>query len=461
MPQQFVDREFELKSLEEEYRKPRAGFAIVYGRRRVGKTEILLQFLKGKEGIYFLADRRGYKENIREFQKVAAPIVKDPMFERVEFESWYDMFTHLSVLLDKSRKIVIVIDEYPYLIEEGVNEEFQKIWDMILSKMNVLLVLVGSSVSMMEKAVLFYGAPLYGRRTMQLHVRKLPFIEIKNFFPRYKIEELIEAYSILDGIPLYLRQFSDEITIEENLKRNYFRKDAFLYEEAEFLLREEFREPRKYFSILEALAQGKRTFGEIVDTTKMDKSTVSKYVSVLENLHIIETDLPFGVKKSRLKRYKIADNYLLFWFRYVYPHRTLIEMNRSDILVDTVKETFDMYVSVVFEKVIKELLLHKQEWHDISSWWNRRGEEIDVVAVNKRRKEVLFAEVKWRNRKMGWTEYEELRRKSELVQGLEDYRKKYLLVNKGGFHDKDKLAEEGAELWDLRKIEEIIGRYWA
>jgi hypothetical protein len=450
MVQQFIDRLSEMEALEREYARDKAGLVVVYGRRRVGKTELLLHFMEGKGGIYFLSDRRGHQENLREFQRAAASVLGNPLFERAAFATWLQMFEELVKVMGDRR--LVVIDEYPFLIEEGANEEFQKVWDAVLSKNRVLLVLVGSSLSMMEKKVLSQTAPLYGRRSMQLRVDKLRWEDAWAFFPGYKAEQVIEAYSVLDGIPLYLEQFSHAIGVRENIERNYLRKDAFLYEEAEFLLLEEFREPRRYFSVLQAIASGKRRFGEIADATSSEKSALSKYLSSLQELRIITDDLPFGAAGGRLRRYRLSDNYLQFWFRYVFPNKPLVEAGRAREVLAIVEETFPEHVSRTFEAVVRDALLRQGPWRSVDPWWDRKGEnEIDAIAVDERAGRVLFAEAKWTSRKVGWDTVEGLIEKSQLPPVDPGMERRYLVASRSGFTPTclERMDSEGVLHWDL------------
>jgi len=448
-----VDRLPELEALEREYAKGQAGLAVVYGRRRVGKTELLLHFMEGKGGIYFLSDRRGYKENLSEFQRTAAAALGTPLLGRASFGSWLEMFEQLVGLMGDRR--VVVIDEYPYLIEEGANDEFSKVWDAVLSRSRILLVLVGSSLSMMERAVLSATAPLYGRRSMQLRVGALRWRDVAGFLPAYSTEQLIEAYSVLDGIPLYLKQFSDGRGVLENVRECCLRKDAFLYEEAEFLLLEEFREPRHYFSILHAIASGKRRYGEISDATSMDRSSLSKYLSNLKELRIITDDVPYGGEARRLRRYRLSDNYLEFWFRYVFPNKPLVEAGRAGDVLDAIGATFPEHASRVFESVIREELLARGPWRTVEPWWDRKGEnEIDAVAVDPPRGRALFAEAKWTARPVAWDVVEGLMRKAAMVPVSDRFDWSFLVASRSGFTAAclDRMESEGVWHWDLGEL---------
>jgi AAA+ ATPase superfamily predicted ATPase len=457
MVQQFVNRRVELEALDREFDKNAGSLAVVYGRRRVGKTELLLHFLKDKDHIFFQADRRGYRENLAEFQRIAAEALDNPLLGRARFESWHEMFRELLPVLGDRR--LVVIDEYPYLIEEGANEEFQKIWDTLVSGSQVFLVLIGSSMSMMENKVLAHGAPLYGRRTMQMRVEKFPWYELRGFFPSYSTRTIIEVYSVLDGIPLYLEQFSGSKGVLENIEDNYLRKDSFLFEEAEFLLREEFREPRRYFAILRAISSGKRRYGEIANETDMDKTLLSKYLSSLKVLRMIDDDVPLLDDRTRLRRYRLTDNYYRFWFKYILPNRQLVDVGRSEEVLRLVRESFDEHVSMTFEDVVRDVLLRHGPWTEVGAWWDRKGEnEIDAIAMDERSGRVLFAEIKWSNRAVGWNTVERLIEKSALPKVDQRWERSYLMVSRSGFTGRclEKMDSEGIPHWDLDDLGNIV-----
>ncbi len=449
MVQVFVDREFELESLEREFKKEGSSFAIIYGRRRVGKTAIVEKFIEGKYGIYYLAEREGSQRNMKAFQREVERMGIDE-FSKFRFDSWTDLFSSLC-RLKKDEKMVIVIDEFPNLVERGVLVDFQKSWDLYLSKCNVFLILVGSSISMMEKLTLNYSSPLYGRRTMQLRVNKLKFWDAWKFMPAYSLVNFVKIYSITDGIPYYLLQMNPKMNVESNIKRNVLSRDRVLYEEAEFLLRIELREFRNYFPILKAIASGKRSFNEIMHSADMSAASLSKYLKNLQEIGIIVEDNPlFGQKKMR--RYKIADNYFSFWFGFVYPNRNRLELGLIDEVWREERNRFDTYVGHVFEDIALDIFRHAYPDYTVGRWWNRKGDEIDLVAYNTKKKEVILGEVKF-GRKIRKKDLDNLKRKEEMVNIPKDFKIRYLLVAPeiaGGIEDEDTL------LWDFKVLEKMM-----
>ena len=452
-----MDRENELQLLEETYEQNKSSLIIIYGRRRIGKTELVKQFIKEKEHIYFLADTRIDKDNIRELQRAISSCIQNPLFDMVEFTDWLELFREFDKLLEK--KVILVIDEFPYLIEsnKAIPSIFQKIWDSILSERDICLVLLGSSISMMENHTLDYRSPLYGRRTAQLQLQPLKFKYIQKFLP-YSMEELVKVYGVTDGVPLYLLKFDPRLDFEENLLENVFRVGKFLYQEAEVLLKQELRETARYFSILKAIAHGKHRFGEVANFTELDKSIISKYLSNLAVLRLIQKEYPITQKKEvRNARYIFSDNYLNFWFRYVYPYRSLIEEGRIERLLDSIKDDFNSYLGFVFEKICREFLWDQEmpfQFTRLGRWWHK-DKEIDIVALNEATREIAFFEVKWSNLDFNGAKriLEELEGKSKFVDWNKGVRIKYFGLIAKKLEGKESLTKEGYLCYDLEDMQ--------
>ena len=458
--QKFVDRKHELEFLERAYTSNRAEFLVIYGRRRIGKTELLLHFARDKPHVYFLATEKPYRNNLKELQRLLAEFLGDKLFARITFD---DIDELLMVFADRigDERVVLIIDEFPLMVEHHrpVLSLLQRAWDLKLSGTRIMLILCGSSVSAMENEVLAHKSPLYGRRTGQWRLTEIPFFHIREFLPGYTIENLVKVWGITGGIPAYLLQFSPEKSFEKNVIERVLSKGAFLYEEAEFLLREEFREPANYFAILQAIASGRNRLGEIVNVTGLDKSLVSKYLAVLQRLGVVEREVPVTATvkgASRRGLYSIADNYFAFWFRYVLPNKSYLEAGLEREVWERSRKDFNAYMGSVFERLMRNpdvfLKLTGFRFTKLGRWW-RKGEEIDLVALNERDKKALFVEVKWKS--LGKMEargiLKDLERKAELV-GLDGWEKSYGLVAKK-FKRKDSLKAEGYFAWDLEEFE--------
>ncbi|MCK5333794.1 MAG: ATP-binding protein [Candidatus Aenigmarchaeota archaeon] len=461
MIQQFIDRNEELNFLSERFGSDSAEFIILYGRRRVGKTEIIKQFIKNKKSIYFLADRRPEAENIRELQKNMAEFLEDSLFEKVQFEDYVELFKEFTRKIGNQR-MIFVIDEFSYLMEgnKAIDSIFQKIWDEYLSKTHVFLILCGSSISMME-SLMEYKNPLYGRRTGQWKVELLTFRDARKFFPKYDIENQINAFSILDGIPQYLQQFNDKKKIIENLKEKVFNKGSFLYIEPEFLLREELREPRNYFSILKSISFGNTTFGKIANHTQLDKTLVSKYLNTLITLHLIEKIYPITLRKEKARdtRYKINDNFFDFWLKFIYAHKEDIEENKANAIEKIVDAEFSTYVGRKFESICAQFLtglygrnILPFKIEKTGNWWHKDN-EIDIVALNGLTKEILLCECKWQDKVNAKKILAELKEKSQYVDWNNEKRKEHYVIFAKSF--KEKIKEPNLMLFDLKCMKRL------
>ncbi len=439
----FVDRKEELSFLEERFKSKTAQLIILYGRRRIGKTELLKQFSKNKKHIFFSADLSSEQEQLRQFTEAIYYETKDEFLKTQRFTSWESLLRYLFTRVSVSDKIPIIIDEFPYLCvsNPALPSILQKVWDSESEKKPLFLILSGSYMSFMEKEVLSSKSPLFGRRTAQIFLKPLPFKEIRQFFPSYSKTNLVYAYSILGGTPAYLEKFENGLTIEENVKRKILNKNEFLYEEPRFLLMEELREPSLYFAILKAIASGKTRLNEIVQDTGIEPGyKANKYLTVLRELGIVRRELPVTEEKpykSRKSLYFIDDPFFRFWFRYVYPNISYLEDGDINyVWGEKISPDIDSFTGFVFEDIciakIKELNLRNKlpfKAERIGRWWDKSS-EIDVVAYNKEGK-YMFFECKWRRKKLGTKILNELKDKAEkFVTAKEKY---FGFFSKSGF----------------------------
>ncbi|MFH1855678.1 MAG: ATP-binding protein [Candidatus Omnitrophota bacterium] len=453
----FINREFELAFFNKKWEENEAQLIVIYGKRRVGKTEVSIRFAKDKPHIYFLCERAAPHKQLEKFTEVVAEYFKDEFLPREGFRDWEAAFKYI---VNKKEKIAVIIDEFPYLAEsdDAVPSTFQKAWDMHIKNSEVYLVLLGSSIAMMEKIVLSHKAPLYGRRTGQFLIKPFQFKELKKTFPEKNFDEILSIYSIVGGTPLYLNKFCGKYCFDA-VAEEILTKGQPLYEEVEFLLREELKEPRNYFVILEALSLGKHKLSEIINETGFDKGMVSRYISILNSLQITKKEIPVTEKipeKSRKGIYIIEDNFFNFWFRFVFRNKSLLEENRTKEVLSKIKEAMPELLAVNYEKIAGDILfsaiLNKSipfSFELCGRWWDKDG-EIDLVAVNARSNEILFGEVKWTNKAVGVNIYEELRNKSQKVEWGKKGRKEYFaFFSKNGFTPelKKRAGEEGVYLF--------------
>ncbi len=441
----FVNREKELTFLERKWKEPKAQMIVLWGKRRIGKTETTKQFLQDKPHIYYLADSTHEKEQLRRFSSAVGEFFNEPLLLTRGFSSWDESFRYLK---EKKKRFVLVIDEFPYLIQSNsaVPSLFQKGWDEFLTQSRIYVILLGSSIAMMESEVLGYKAPLYGRRTGQWKIQAMPFSAVKAFRPRASFENQIMHFSVCGGTPAYWLWFSDRHNFFQNLKIHVLKKGEPLYEEVIFILREELREPRYYFSLLQAIAQGKRRLSEIVNATGIQQPTANKYLGVLSDLDIVEREVPVTEDKpikSKKGLYRIKDEYFQFWFRFVFPKRTELEIDNTQKVIGDIKKEISDYISFIYEKVAREIILDNSDlffpFERLGRWWDRHR-EIDIVGISRESNAVLLGEVKWRGKRVGKNIFFELKSKAEAIPwGDEKTKRFYVLFSKNGFTD-DMLA---------------------
>ena len=334
----FIGRDRELAILEELHAAGKPELFVLYGRRRVGKTELLQRFCEGRRAVYFQAAQVREKDNLRAFRDALATGIDDDLAAGIELPDW-DAALAFAAERSKAERLVVVLDEFPYLCEanKGLPSILQRFWDGIGKKSSLMLVLCGSQVSFMEREVLAERSPLFGRRTGQRRLLPLVPPETLSFFPRWKVRERLLAYAVLGGMPAYLRRFDDGRGLRENILREVLRPEGYLFDEVQFLLRNELSNPATYNSILSAVARGERRVGDIALSVGADSTTANKYLSVLRELGLVEREIPItdpDPLRSRRGTWHIADRFLTFHFRHLQPHVSLVNADRGQRVME-------------------------------------------------------------------------------------------------------------------------------
>ena len=446
----FLGREKEILDLEKEYARD-GGFVVIYGRRRIGKTTLIKQFIKSKTAFYFLATKEVESQSMKRFAGVIARTTGNSVLQKAAFSDWLDLFQAVADYKPNEKK-VLVIDEFPYLVK--VNDSFpsilQNAWDEILKGSNVMLILCGSLISMMKKHALSYESPLYGRRTAQMRIAPLPFTTVYEN-QKLSFEEAAEQYSITGGVPKYMEFFSDGQPLYEQIKENVLSKNGFLYEEPNFLLTDEVQVPTNYFSIIKVIADGNHKLGMIAGILGLETSALTPYLKTLSELGFIEKQVPVTEKnaeKTRKGLYFISDNFLRFWFRYVYPYKGELELDNTQISLDELDKDFkEKFVAFAYEDICKEIFarLCSDKAIDftpskIGSYWlnDKSGNtQIDVMAVDTVNKRLFAGECKYHNQPIDADVYFELVKKvdnsSEIKSAFKGYTVIYGVFSKSGF----------------------------
>jgi hypothetical protein len=438
---EFIDRDAELAFLEGKWRERNAQLIVLWGKRRVGKTELVKQFVQEKPHVYFLSESTSGLEQLKRFSQALGGFFREPLLETRGFGDWEESFAFVRA---KAKRLVLVVDEFPYLIASnpGVLTLFQKAWDEYWSKSNVFLILLGSSITMMENEVLGYRSPLYGRRTGQWRVDPMDFDAVGAFRKKRPFADRLSHFAVAGGIPAYWLAFDPKKNFSNNLENRVLKKGEPLYDEVEFILREELREPRIYFALLQAVSQGKRKLSEIVNATGIPQSAANKYLRVLADLHVVEREVPITEEKplkSKKGLYSIADDFFRFWFRFVFPKRAELEMGRISEVRKQIMEGLANYLGSVYEKAARQQLRRHMSgrfpFSAIGRWWDRNA-EIDLVALNPEQNTILFGEVKWSRKAVGTDILEGLKRKAGGVKwGKEGRKELFCLFSSSGYTD--------------------------
>ena len=446
----FIGRKNELSKLEEEYNR-NSSFVVIYGRRRVGKTTLIKEFLKKKTAFYFLATEELESQSMKRLAGVMARTTKNTLLQKTTFTDWLDLFQVIADYKPEEKK-VFVIDEFPYLVK--TNSAFpsilQNAWDEILKDSNVMLILSGSFIGMMQKHALSYDSPLYGRRTAQIRLAPLPFTDIYAV-QKMPFDHAVEQYAVTGGIPKYLEFFEDGRPLEEQVKDTVLSKNGFLYEEPNFLLKSESMTAVNYFSIIKAIADGNHKLGKIAGILGQESSSLTPYLSTLLDLGFIEKRTPITEKnpeKSRKGLYFIADNFIRFWFRYVYPYKGELELDNMQIVLDEIHKDFrEKFVAFAYEDICKSIfveLCNNKAFpflpSRIGSYWLNDFDsdtEIDVVSVDHQNKRVFTGECKYHVKPVDAPVYFALKEKvdcsAEIRKAFPGYEIIYGVFSKSGF----------------------------
>ncbi len=451
----FIGRKNELQFLEDCYRSKKAELVILYGRRRVGKTELINVFCKDKPHFYYacreytdIQQLQSFTDKIRSYHIPALDLVG-------RFGDWEKAF--LSVLqLPADKKKILVIDEFPHICKANpsVPSILQILWDERLRHENVMIILSGSAMSFIERDILSEKNPLYGRTTATYKILPLPYTDAIKFFPNYSDEDKLIAYSILGGIPHYLTQFDPDKSVKQNVLEQVLRKGCTLYNEVEFLMKQELREPSVYNTVIEAIATGCNSFNDILQRTKIDKSKLSVYLKNLLELSVIEKEFPVLATKNEKASaqkgsYILTDHFFRFWYAFAYRNLTDLEANAADLVWETeIEGELHRFASWPFEIVCKEYLLSLSRQKllpfritDAGRYWGKKNVtangktenvpvEIDIMACDRAQNNFILGECKFTSSPFDMGQLKALREKLALHGAVS-----YFLFSLSGFTD--------------------------
>jgi len=438
----FVGRTRELNELNRLYKSDKFQCVVMYGRRRVGKTSLISEFIKGKETIYFTGQETNAKDNLESLSQSIFTISSDFAASAPVF-SGYKEALEAVFNAAQNRRVVLAIDEYPYLAQSyrGISSLLQTLIDKYKDTSKLFIILCGSSLSFMENQVLGYKSPLYGRRTAQFRIMPFDFAQTKEYFANsnFNKENIALLFGVTGGIPLYLSLMDKTLSVEENIKQNFLSSSGYLFEEPGNLIKQECREPAQYNAIIRAIANGASRLSEISTKVGMESGLCSTYITKLTSIGIVKKEHPFREETSRKTIYTLDDGMFRFWFRFVPDNMALIQRGETDLAYEQILPQISAYMGGVFEEICKQYLwqqnLSKQlpfMFTDAGRWWGTdkriKAEcEIDIIAANK--EDAIFAECKWTNEHVGAKIIDTLIKRSELF----NYTTKhfYLFAKKG------------------------------
>ncbi len=455
----FIGRERERKALENLYRSDKFEFAVIYGRRRVGKSALINQFIGNRKAIYFMGVESNEKQNLENFSKSILEYSNGIETESA-FPSFQTALEYVFRLAEKER-LILAMDEYPYVARssKSLASTLQLLIDKYHQSSKLMLILCGSSMSYMEDQVLAYKAPLYGRRTAQMKIMPFDFGEVCRYFSYMPGEDKALLYGIVGGTPQYLLQMDSEKTVEENIKDTFLNPVSFLYEEPINLLKQEVREPSVYTAIIAAIAGGASRMSEISTKVGEETSVCTAYLKNLVSLGIVQRETPYGETASRKTIYAIEDNMFRFWYRFVLGNNSLIARGATDLVYKRIEPHLSEYMGKVFEEICKQFLWRQLlngecpvEFSSLGRWWGTDPSakcqvEIDIMGEQDK-DTALFGECKWTNEKVDLNILETLIRRSRLFH----YKNTHLyLFSKSGFTKA--CMDTGAKMGNVTLVE--------
>lgn len=388
----FVGRQKELALLEAQYAAPSGSFVPIYGRRRVGKSELILRFAATRPTLYYLGKQAPGAMQIAELLREAACVLDEPLLAAYAADGWRSALLAVTSRASRDRKLVLALDEFQWMVERSpeLPSVLQELWDRDWrTSGKVMLILCGSLVGFMEREVLGNKSPLFGRRTAQILLRPFSYLEASEFHPRWSLEHRATAYFVCGGVPAYLRTFDEHRSPEANIQASLLDEFAPLFREPDFLLREELRDVAGYHGVLMALAAGHATPKEIAAYTSMPERSLPYYLQQLVDLGYVRRRVPLDGRKplARHVRFALEDPLLAFWFRFVFPNRTFVgQAGPARAFAERVKPELPGYLGTRFERLCREALprLYAREklggTFTIGEYWNKHV-QIDVVGV--------------------------------------------------------------------------------
>ncbi|MEK3546103.1 ATP-binding protein [Lactobacillus crispatus] len=464
----FVGRHQELEQLNQAYQENNFQFTVIYGRRRIGKTSLINEFLKDKKAIYYVALEENAEDNLKRFSDAISIFKNTDQGGKEKFADFEECFKEITRLAQKQR-VILVIDEFPYLAKAypTISSMLQSYIDHEFKETNLFLILCGSSMSFMERQVLGYQSPLYGRRTLALKLEPFKLSEAHEMLPKLSKEDAFIINTVCGGVPQYLSYMSDSMSVADNIKKNFLSKSGRLFDEPNNLLQQELRDPTNYNSIINAIASGASKHSKIAQSAHLQTGPLTTYLNNLIDLGIVEKKLPVTEqKKSKSKNivYRICDGMFRFWYTFVGKQTDLIERGLTDLAWVKVQKGLSDFMGPEFEKYSQDFMW-SQDMNEkivpnpfihLGNWWGtdkrtHQQVELDIVGFSDDERDGYFGECKWKNEPISRSVLEKLITNSEIFKYPI---KHYYLFSKSGFTDScQELAEKiNCQLFTFEKM---------
>lgn len=464
----FVGRHQELEQLNQAYQENDFQFTVIYGRRRIGKTSLINEFLKDKKAIYYVALEENAEDNLKRFSDAISIFKNTDQGGKEKFANFEECFKEITRLAQKQR-VILVIDEFPYLAKAypTISSMLQSYIDHEFKETNLFLILCGSSMSFMERQVLGYQSPLYGRRTLALKLEPFKLSEAHEMLPKLSKEDAFIINTVCGGVPQYLSYMSDSMSVADNIKKNFLSKSGRLFDEPNNLLQQELRDPTNYNSIINAIASGASKHSKIAQSAHLQTGPLTTYLNNLIDLGIVEKKLPVTEqKKSKSKNivYRICDGMFRFWYTFVGKQTDLIERGLPDLAWVKVQKGLSDFMGPEFEKYSQDFMW-SQDMNEkivpnpfihLGNWWGtdkrtHQQVELDIVGFSDDERDGYFGECKWKNEPISRSVLEKLITNSEIFKYPI---KHYYLFSKSGFTDScQELAEKiNCQLFTFEKM---------
>ena len=443
----FIGREKELALLEKLKNSSKFEFLVLFGRRRIGKTTLLTEFAKDKNVLFYSAQEQNDAFNLEQFTKEIQKHFKETGFS---FNSWQDAFEYISNHSTNEHKEIIIIDEFPFIAKENptVKSILQHLIDHKLQHPNILLIICGSSISFMENEVMGYKSPLYGRCTNVLELKEFDYFDSAKFLPKYTNIDKLMSYAILGGIPKYLLQFDDDISLKENVNDKIVSNDVFLNIEPQLLLKMELKDIATYSTILGAIATGASKLNDISLKAHLESTTCNKYLSVLKTLRLIHKTIPFkDSENSKKGLYTISDNLFNFVYHFIVPRRSAIDLLGEDVVTDEIFEPnlINTYVDHIFEKICTQYMVRLARAKKlpfmptkIGRWWGNNPirkcqDDIDIALCDSTEENYIICECKFKNEPFSNEDFENMISRKDLI--AKNAKVYYYAFSKSSFSD--------------------------